>query len=124
MCCKIPWYCKFPSSEEYGDNAILRPIIEDIQKLGNGCPLVIDGEEKLVFGIVISCAGDTEGQHEWSGYKVGVGFAFHKCRHCQCHYDAMQQSFYDYDFHAGQKRHMKNTAKKLMRHRQNKLRPT
>ena len=30
---------------------------------------------------------------------MGVGFEFHKCRHCQCHYDAMQQSFYDCDFH-------------------------
>ena len=52
----------------------------------------------MIFGKVISFTGDTEGQHEWGGYKVGVGFAFHKCRYCQCHYDAMQQSFYDYDF--------------------------
>ena len=44
----------------------------------------------MIFGKVISCTGDTEGHHEW-----GLGLAF---RHCQCHYDAMQQSFYDYSF--------------------------
>lgn len=87
--------------KKYGHNAILKPIIEDVQKLENGCHFVIDGEEKLLFGKVISCTGDTEGQHEWGGYKVG--FAFHKCRHCQCHYDAMQQSFYDHDFHTRSK---------------------
>ena len=54
--------------------------------------------EKLVYGKVVSCAGDTEGQHEWGGYKVGVGFAFQKCRHCQCQFDAMQQNFCEEDF--------------------------
>ena len=78
-------------------------LIEDLQKLENGCPSLIDGQEKIIFGKVICCTGDTEGQHEWAGYKVGVGFAFHKCRHCQCQYDAMQQSFYDHDFHARSK---------------------
>ena len=29
---------------------------------------------------------------------VGVGFAFQKCRHCQCQYGAMQKSFYEQDF--------------------------
>ena len=89
--------------KRYGHNAILKPVIEDLQKLENGCPLLIDGQEKIIFGKVICCTGDTEGQHEWAGYKVGVGFAFHKCRHCQRHYDAMQQSFYDHDFHAKSK---------------------
>lgn len=56
--------------------------------------------QKIVgkHGKVVSCTGDTEGQHEWGGYKVGVGFAFQKCRHYQCHYEAMQQSFYEEDF--------------------------
>ena len=46
----------------------------------------------------MSCAGDTEGQHEWGGFKVGVGFAFQKCRHCQCQFEAMQKNFYEEDF--------------------------
>ena len=32
------------------------------------------------------------------GYKVGVGFAFQKCRHCQCQFEAMQEKFYEEDF--------------------------
>ncbi|XP_028415149.1 uncharacterized protein LOC114538196 [Dendronephthya gigantea] len=84
--------------KKYGYNAILKPIIEDIKKIESGFPCVVNGSERLVYGKVISCTGDTEGQHEWGGYKVGVGFAFQKCRHCQCTYEAMQQSFYEEDF--------------------------
>ena len=114
--------------KKYGHNAILRPVIEDIHKLENGCPFVVNGREKVIFGKVISCAGDTEGQHEWGGYKVGVGFAFHKCRHCQCHYDAMQRSFYDYDFHARSKetheRHCKEIDEAPTEHLKNDLKTT
>ena len=94
--CAIRLYIKLV--KKYGYHAILNPIIEDIKKIESGFPCVINGAEKTVYGKVISCTGDTEGQHEWGGYKVGVGFAFQKCRHCQCTYEAMQQSFYEDDF--------------------------
>lgn len=84
--------------QKYGYHAILEPIIEDIQKIEGGFPCLVNGTQKVVYGKVVSCTGDTEGQHEWGDYKVGVGFAFQKCRHCQCHYEAMQQSFYEEDF--------------------------
>ena len=84
--------------KKYGYTAILSPIIEDIQKVERGFPCVINGSEKLIYGKVVSCTGDTEGQHEWGGFKVGVGLAFQKCRHCQCRYKAMQQYFYEDDF--------------------------
>ena len=32
------------------------------------------------------------------GYKVAVGFAFQKCRHCQGQFEAMQEKFYEEDF--------------------------
>ena len=83
---------------KYGYSAVLKPIIEDLKKIECGFPCIVNGTEKLVYGKVVSCAGDTEGQHEWGGYKVGVGFAFQKCRHCQCHFEAMQHSFYEEDF--------------------------
>ena len=79
-------------------NAILKPIISDIKKLECGHLFTVGGKERKVFGKVVSCAGDTEGQHEWGGYKVGVGFAFQKCRHCQCQFEAMQEKFYEEDF--------------------------
>ena len=131
MCCEITWYCKCQISEEvYGHNAILRPVIEDIHihKLENGCPFVVNGRGKVIFGKVISCARHTEGQHEPGGYKVGVGFAFHKCRHCQYHYNATQQSFYDYDFHARSKetheRHCKEIDEAPTEHLKNDLKTT
>jgi hypothetical protein len=84
--------------KKYGYNAILRPIISDLQKLELGHLFEVCGKERKVFGKVISCAGDTEGQHEWGGFKVGVGFSFQKCRHCQCQFEAMQEKFYEEDF--------------------------
>jgi hypothetical protein len=84
--------------KKYGYNAILKPIICDIKKLENGQSFHVGGKERKVFGKIVSCAGDTEGQHEWGGFKVGVGFAFQKCRHCQCQFAAMQEMFYEEDF--------------------------
>ena len=82
--------------KKYGHRGILEPIIiDDIKKIEYGFPCLVNGTQKIVHGKVVSCTGDTEGQHEWGGYKVGVGFAFQKCCHCQCHYEAMQQSFYE-----------------------------
>ena len=84
--------------KKYGYNAILKPIISDIKKLECGHLFTVGGKERKVFGKVVSCARDTEGQHEWGGYKVGVGFAFQNCRHCQCQFEAMQEKFYEEDF--------------------------
>ena len=84
--------------KKYGFQAILQPIIDDLKKIEDGFPCHVNGSERLVYGKVVSCVGDTESQHEWGGFKVGVGFSFQKCRHCQCHYEAMQQTFYESDF--------------------------
>ena len=51
----------------------------------------------LNLGKVVSFAGDNEGQHEWGGFKVGVGFAFQKCRYCHCTFYAMQNKFLEDD---------------------------
>ena len=71
-------------------------MIADTQEIENGFPCLINGSERTAYGKVIRCIG--EGQHEWGGFKVGAGFAFQKCQHCQCSYEAMQQSFYEEDF--------------------------
>lgn len=28
-----------------------------------------------------------------AGFKEGVGFAYSKCRHCECHFEEMQEQF-------------------------------
>ena len=84
--------------KKYGYNAVLKPILSDIKMLETGHPFNVLGEIKIVCGKVVSCAGDNEGQHEWGGFKVGVGFAFQKCRHCHCTFFAMQNKFLEDDF--------------------------
>jgi hypothetical protein len=85
--------------KKYDYNAILTPILLDIHKLECGHSLEVCSKDRKVFGKVISCPrpGDTEGQNEWGGFKIGVEFALQKCQHCQCQFEAMQKRFYEED---------------------------
>ncbi|KAL4009325.1 hypothetical protein ACER0C_003177 [Sarotherodon galilaeus] len=49
--------------------------------------------ERTIHGALISVCGDTLAQHEVAGFKEGVGFAYSKCRHCDCHFEDMQEKF-------------------------------
>ena len=42
---------------------------------------------------MVSLCGDTLAQHELAGFKEGVGFAYSKCRHCECSFEDMQSHF-------------------------------
>ena len=55
----------------------------------------IAGKEVKLYGAVISCLGDTEGQHQWAGFKGSVGWAHQKCRNCLCQFGDMQVKFRD-----------------------------
>lgn len=61
--------------KRYGIESIMNPIIQDINILYSGVQMWINGVERPVFGKVLSCNGDTLGQHLWGGYKEGVGVA-------------------------------------------------
>lgn len=41
----------------------------------------------LSFQYVVTLA-----QHELAGFKEGVGFAYSKCRHCECTFEEMQRN--------------------------------
>lgn len=56
----------------YGPNQILAPIFNDLAKLAGGHIFHINGKETELFGTVVCCLGDTEGQHQWGGFKVKV----------------------------------------------------
>ena len=62
----------------------MQPIIEDLQPVYNGYKMELNGVEKIIYGKVMMCNGDTLGQHYWGRFKEGVGAAFKKFRHCQC----------------------------------------
>ena len=79
--------------KKYGIEKILEPIIADINILHNGYVTEIDGNEVELFGKVLTCTGDTLGQHLWGGFKEGVGVSFQKCRTCYCEFDTMQKQF-------------------------------
>ena len=79
----------------YGQNKVLTPIINDLNTLANGHTFVISGKSVELFGAVVSCLGDTEGQHQWGGFKVKVGFSHQKCRNCLCTFVTMQENFRD-----------------------------
>ena len=72
---------------------ILQPIVSHLIELYEGVPMEISQEQVTVYGKVSICTGDTLGQHQWGGFKEGVGVSFQKCRSCYCSFDDMQTKF-------------------------------
>lgn len=72
-----------------GVDVILQRILEDLNLLYNGVNIKTAKGERTVYGAVVSLCGDTLAQHELTGFKEGVGFAFSKCRHCECNLEDM-----------------------------------
>ena len=63
--------------QPYGYDAILKPLIEEINELSeNGLPIVkSDGEKICVTGFLACIVADTLGAHQLLGLKEGVGFS-------------------------------------------------
>lgn len=78
---------------ECGLDAVLQRIQEDLVQLYNGVQIQTVNGEREIFGAVVSVCGDTLAQHELCGFKEGVGFAYSKCRHCECSFEDMQNYF-------------------------------
>ena len=72
---------------------ILKHIEKDLKELYEGVEIKMGSDVSMLYGAVISICGDTLAQHDLAGFKSGVGFAFSKCRHCECHFDSMQTHF-------------------------------
>ena len=81
-----------------GIDAILARLHEDLVKLYEGVKITIGGGEREIFGAVVSVCGDTLAQHELCGFKEGVGFAYSKCRQCECSFEDMQMHFDEVHF--------------------------
>ena len=84
--------------KKYGIDYIMQPLVDDLNTLYAGYHMNISGVDKVIYGKVLMCTGDTLGQHYWGGFKEGVGAAFQKCRHCQCAFNEMQFNFLEEDF--------------------------
>ena len=55
---------------------------------------MVDGHLKNVRGTVLALLADTLGAHQLGGFKIGVGFALRKCRHCMATGDDIQNKVY------------------------------
>ena len=84
--------------KKYGIDCIMQPLVDDLNTLYAGCNMNINGVDKIIYGKVLMCTGDTLSQHYWGGFKEGVGAAFQKCRHCQCAFSEMQSEFLEESF--------------------------
>ncbi len=84
--------------KKYGIESILQPVIQDLAQLNEGVVMNVNGAERVVYGKVVICAGDTLGQHYWGGFKEGVGVAHQKCRTCYCSFEKMQEEFVEEAF--------------------------
>ncbi|XP_058851954.1 uncharacterized protein LOC131699402 isoform X2 [Acipenser ruthenus] len=85
---------KSQDKKKYGIDRVLKEIQANLTELSNG----VEMHGRVVHGAAISFSGDTLAAHEVGGFKEGVGFAFQKCRHCECTFDRMQNHFIDSDF--------------------------
>ncbi|XP_059909523.1 uncharacterized protein LOC132459156 [Gadus macrocephalus] len=84
--------------KKWGVDAVLQRILKDMDLLYNGVKIETKNGDMDLYGAVIALCGDTLAQHELAGFKEGVGFAYRKCRHCECTFEDMQTSFDENEF--------------------------
>lgn len=68
----------------WGVDVVRKRLLQDLTQLYVGVRIETPNGETDLFGAVIALCGDTLAQHELAGFKEGVGFAYSKCRHCEC----------------------------------------
>ncbi|KAM7399882.1 hypothetical protein PAMP_019120 [Pampus punctatissimus] len=74
--------------DKCGVDFVLQRIDEDLKLLYNGVTIQTQSGGFELFGAVVSVCGDT----------LGVGFAYSKCRHCECTFEEMQINFNEESF--------------------------
>lgn len=79
---------------------VLERIRLDLNELYKGVRILTNEGEKTIYGALVSVLGDTLG--ELAGFKEGVGFAYNKCRHCECECNFEDiQRYFDEDLFVG-----------------------
>lgn len=82
---------------KWGVDVVLGRILKDVDLLYNDVRIETSNGDMDLYGAVIAVC-DTLAQHELTGFKEGVGFAYSKCRHCECTFEDMQTSFDENEF--------------------------
>jgi len=87
--------------KEYGFNAILKPLLQDMKMLSSpdGYTFILENERCITLqGALAAYIADTPASHEAAGFKEGVGGSFKKCRHCHATFETMQTCFCEDEF--------------------------
>ena len=86
--------------KKYGMDAILKPFIEELQKLGEdlGYDFKLQNGIVRLRGALFAVIADTPASQLMGGYKESVGGAKRKCRHCMAHFEEIQSKFREEDF--------------------------
>lgn len=79
-------------------NRVLRRINEDLNLMERGITICVNQNQYNVRGAILAFVEDTLAAHEFTGFKEGVGFAYQKCRECECTFEDMQTNFNEKDF--------------------------
>jgi len=79
--------------DKYSFENVLAPFFEEMRQLTQGVDFLIHDKRRKCFGRVILCLGDTEGQQQIGGFKVGVGFSYRKCRLCYAVQEDVRNNF-------------------------------
>lgn len=66
-----------------GIDEIFERINRDLTELCDGVQVVTANGERTIYRALMSVCGDTLAQHEVAGFKIGVGFAYSKCKTCR-----------------------------------------
>ena len=77
---------------KYGYKTVLQPFIDDLKQYSEGGYYEFRQNELSIKTSITLCTGDTEGQHQIGGFKVGVNFAEKKCRQCFITSDELQEN--------------------------------
>ena len=81
--------------KKHGFLPVINQLNEELNVLYNGVEFLVDGELKMFYGKLILCLGDTLGQHEICGFKLGIGFSYQKCRECYITKNEILEKCYD-----------------------------
>ena len=93
-------YPEYRYLKKYGIEAILAPLVEELQKLGSdtGVDFKVQGGILRLRGALLAVVADTPASQLLGCFKESVGGAKRKCRHCMTDFGEMQSNFEEDNF--------------------------
>ena len=61
-------YCYSSDVKKYGFDAMLSPLLCDLEALENGVPMTVNSKQQTVYAAVVMWSGDNLGNHQIFGF--------------------------------------------------------